>query len=195
MSLFLRKACQAHLDGVGLDNYHIQVSDSTKCLQIVGECGDTLVSIAGIRLSRMAPAANEIELAIELFDDFLAKHTGTFKEFIAAKIRADKSAIPPAPEGLLDAKMIKMPYQDFHQLTFSLASCEKEHRITVRSDGYFNIPAFNMNMIENPGVSIQQGLSTAEKRIVTSWVKACKEFNDAIKEKVALLAKLSSCEI
>ncbi|MEE8599407.1 MAG: hypothetical protein V3S69_07905, partial [Dehalococcoidales bacterium] len=102
MSLFLRQACQPLLDGVGLPNYHIQVDEVSKCLQVVGECGDVLTSITGIRLSRMAPADKEIALAIDLFDNFLAKHADTFKGFIAVKARADKASIPKEIEGLVN---------------------------------------------------------------------------------------------
>lgn len=194
MSLFLRKACQEHLDGVGLQAYHIQVDEPSKCLEIVGECGDTLVAIAGIRLSRMAPGDKEIVLAIELFDDFLAKHTGTFKEFITAKIRADRSKIPVVVPGLLNCKVIKQPYQEYWSLTFDLKSLPTT-QVAVRSNGYLNIPAFTTNMVTDPSDDIQHCISAVERKAIKSWIKACTEFHSATTEKTRLLTVLSSCEI
>lgn len=194
MSLFLRKACQEHLDGVGLQNYHIQVDDASKCLLIVGECGDTLVSIAGIRLSRMAPGDKEIELAIDLFDDFLAKHTGTFKEFIAAKIRADRAQIPLTPPNLMDAKVVDTSYQNYWQLTFDLKSLPST-RVTVRSNGYVHVPGMTFDLVLDPSDSIQHCISTAERRSIESWMKACTEYHEATTQKERLLEALSSCEI
>lgn len=193
MSLFLRQACQNNLDGVGLSNYHIQVDEATKCLQVVGECGDILTSITGIRLSRMAPADKEIALAVQLFDDFLAKHAATFKGFIKAKIRADKANIPAEVDGLLNCTVEKQQYQEYWVLKFDLESLP-ETTILVRSTGYVNIPAMSFEMIDNKD-SIQYSISNREKTIVTHWVKACAEFNTATKLKTRLLEKLSSCEI
>jgi len=194
MSLFLRKACQDNLDGVGLENYHIQVDENTKCLQIVGECGDVLVSITGIRLSRMAPADKEIELALELFDDFLAKHAGTFKEFIAAKIRADKASIPKIVPGLMNCTVDKGMYQEFHQLTFDM-SADPNREVTVRSNGYFSMPSLQIDMVKFPDADIQLSITATERKAVRNWVNACTEFNKAINIKTELLTKLSACEI
>lgn len=194
MSLFLRKACQKNLDGVGLQNYHIQVDDTSKCLLIVGECGDVLVSIAGIRLSRMAPGDKEIELAIELFDDFLAKHAGTFKEFIAVKIRADKSKIPFVVPGLLDCVVQKIGYKNYWQLSFCMKS-EPSVSVNVKSDGSFFINSFSTNLVTDPDDNIQLSLSSTESNAVRKWIKSCNEYHIATEEKTKLLEILSTCEI
>jgi hypothetical protein len=194
MSLFLRKACQDHLDGVDLQNYHIQVDDSTKCLQIVGECGDVLVSITGIRLSRMAPGDKEIALAIELFDDFLAKHAGTFKSFIEAKIRADKAAIPTRVPGLLNANVAKPNYQGYWALTFQLGA-NSDVTVSVRSDGKVSIPSYTVEVLSNPEQSLQCSFSVKEENAVRSWIVSCAEFNTATSDKETLLTMLSACEI
>lgn len=194
MSLFLRKACQENLDGVGLQNYHIQVDEGTKCLQIVGECGDVFVSITGIRLSRMAPADKEIDLAIELFDDFLAKHTGTFKAFLDAKIRADKSKIPLEVKGLLDAEVTKPNWQDYWNLKFSMKAAP-DQTIEVQSNGSVKIPQFQFDMVDDPKVNIQPVLTPREVLSVQKWILACTEYHEATKEKTRLLEVLSTCEI
>ena len=199
MSLFLRKACQENLDGVGLQNYHIQVDEVTKCLQIVGECGDVFVSITGIRLSRMAPADKEIALAIDLFDDFLAKHTGTFKGFLDAKVRADASKIPLKVPGLLEAEVVQQKWQDYWTLTFKMKSCPKtntcSYSVEVQSNGTVKLPSFQFDLVDNPTEDIQPALSATEANAVRKWVRACNEYNEATAEKTRLLAVLSSCEI
>jgi len=193
MSLFLRKACQEQLDGVGLANYHIQVDESSKCLQVVGECGDVITSIAGIRLSRMAPVQSEIELAVSLFDDFLAKHTATFKGFIVAKARADKAYIPLKVDGLLNAEVEKQNYQNYWVLTFDMES-RPETTINVKSNGSVSIPIMRLETILD-NESIQHQISNRETTIVKNWIKACTEFHTATTEKIALLEKISTCEI
>lgn len=194
MSLFLRKACQENLDNVGLENYHIQVDEGSKCLQIVGECGDVFVSITGIRLSRMAPAEKEIELAIDLFDAFLAKHAGTFKSFLDAKTRADKAEIPTEVPGLLNVDVSHQKWQNYWTLNFDMKNAP-ETTVDVHSDGVLKIPMFQFDLVEDPTVDIQPALAAIEANAVRKWIRSCTEFNDATAEKERLLAVLSSCEI
>lgn len=200
MSLFLRKACQDNLDGVGLANYHIQVDESTKCLQVVGECGDVLVSITGIRLSRMAPADKEIELAVSLFDDFLTKHTATFKEFMAAKARAD-IAYRPKEE---DIKLSNVSTHDVREyrnggntivmvLRFKMYYYESVE-VEVKSTGKISIPAIIINEPKDVK-ELQPCLTPQESEAVLKWIADCKSFNDAIQQKDACLTILSTCEI
>jgi hypothetical protein len=202
MSLFLRQACQTSLDGVGLSNYHIQINESSKYLEVVGECGDVLVTIAGIRLSRMAPSGKEIELAVSLFDDFLAKHTATFKEFIAAKKLVETTPLPNIKDfDLIDARTnesknyshILKGYVSIIQMNFTLKA-NKDAEVTVKSDGFVQIP---MIRIENPkkATDLQIGMNPDEARAVMKWIDGCKKFNDAVNIKDEALAKLSSCEI
>jgi hypothetical protein len=194
MSLFLRKECQQLLDDVGLEMYHIQVGETNKNLEIVGECGQLLTTIAGIRLSRMAPNKDEIVLAIELFDDFLAAHTGTFKQFIAAKIRADAASIPREVPGLLNAEVTAPYYNEVWALSFSMGSIPTI-KVVVDSSGNVKIPAIAANLVTDPKDDINHHLSTKEEYAVREWIKACNEYNIATKEKTSLLEILNTCSI
>ena len=83
MSLILRKKCQEILDDQKLSNYHVAIEESTKCMQIVGECGKPLFSIYGIKFTRMAPTKEEIEYAVELLDTFIIKHKTAITGFLS----------------------------------------------------------------------------------------------------------------
>jgi hypothetical protein len=195
MSLQLRKACQQQLDAVGLDNYHIQVNRETKYLEIVGECGQTLVSISGIQLSRVAPNNSEMKLALELFDSFLAKHTGTFKEFITAKTRADAANIPKKVKGLKNAKVEKQTYYDRWDLTFT-PECMPAESVTVSSNGVVSFPSRTVSYNSpKDWRTVNAGLTVAETEHITEWILECIEFTAATKEKKKALEILSSCEI
>lgn len=194
MSLQLRKQCQSILDGVNLDNYHVQVDPDSKMLQIVGECGQSLVSIAGIRLSRMAPNAAEIDLALELFDAFVAKHQANFKEFIKVKAVADSAKIPKSVEGLENAEIAKNRYQDYWSLTFDMKTREGK-TVTAKSTGEIDLPSVKMDADSHSKDFLQATLTDAEVAAVFKWVNECNEFNIAVEAKADLLAKLSSCEI
>jgi len=83
MSLILRKQCQDVLDTFGLSTYHIQICENRKHLQIVGECGQPLVDIYGIRFTRLVPSVAEITYAGELFDEFLGIHGKLIQSYVA----------------------------------------------------------------------------------------------------------------
>jgi len=193
MSLFLRKECQTLLDEVNLQNYHIQINESSKCLEIVGECGQVLTTIMGIRLSRMAPTKDEIKLALELFDNFLAKHAVSFKQFIEAKFTADNAVIPKSVKGLKNIKVSK-DYQGDHTLTF-YAKNYTEEAIRINSKGNIHIPRININLVKNPNATLQYALTDEEVTAIKTWIEATTAFNKAMEEKEKILSKLSSCEI
>lgn len=197
MSLMLRKKCQTLLDNVGLDMYHVQVQDANKYLQIVGECGKPLCSIEGIRLSRAAPNAAEIELALELFDAFLAKHAGTFKSFIAAKARADQAVIPESVDNLPSCVVQKHAYQDHWELEFHPLNMPAGAIVTAKSNGKISMSAYScdINDIDDDFDTFGYGLRSIELSAVDGWLKACKEYNEATREKKKLLSQLNSCEI
>jgi len=200
MSLFLRIACQERLDAVGLANYHVQIDESSKVLQIVGECGQTLTNITGIRMSRMAPPMREIDLAVDLFDSFLAKHTGTFKEFIAAKAKADQVKIPDKFKALQQTEL----YQDYSKnwsLKFVpkayIFKNEKSYTSQVSDEGRLKLSPPDVNVLKNPEKAAQliQGLTAEEFKEIQSWVDAVQVYTKALARKEELLKTLNSCEI
>ena len=195
MSLFLRKECQSILDGVKLDNYHVQVNENSKMLQIVGECGKVLVSITGIRLSRMAPPRHEVALALELFDAFMAKHVGTFKEFNKAKALVDKQNIPTSVAGLKNSEVTKNVYGNKRwELTFNPNFLNKK-QATIYSDGEITIPGKNLTFSKNTKKDLNYSLNKIEIDAIYKWIKSCEGYSKANQNKNDLLSKLNSCEI
>ena len=61
MSLILRDQCQELLNSVGLPMFHVEISNS-KHLQIVSRCGEPIVTISGIRFSKMQLTQKEITI-------------------------------------------------------------------------------------------------------------------------------------
>lgn len=82
MSLLLRHDCQGALDAIGLDMLHVEVRDKTLC--VVGECGQTIVTVNGIQCSSNI-SNKEVAYAVALFDKFLAKNAKDLIKFIKAK--------------------------------------------------------------------------------------------------------------
>jgi hypothetical protein len=195
VSLFLRKRCQEKLDNVGLENYHVQVDEPTKCLTIVGECGQLLTTIEGIRLSRMAPNDKEIMLALDLLDDFLTKHTHNFKLFREAKAAADKAKIPqPADlKHIVDATVEKQRYQDYWELKFTPVGALFD--VTVKSNGKVTVSQFSTKISNSDSAKLTNGMSADELRDMVGWVVACEEFTDTTNEKNRVLDILKSCEV
>ena len=194
MSLMLRKQCQSLLDSVSLSNYHVQIDETTKMLQIVGECGQSFVSISGIRLSRMAPNNEEIKLALELFDAFLVKHAGAFKKLVKVKAAAAACKIPTKVASLKKAYVEKQKYNSDWVLEFEMSS-RPGKKVKVKSNGEMDIPAMSL-FVQNSNKEIMQATLTDKEVVaVTSWVSDCLEYNTATAAEEELLEKLSSCEI
>ena len=193
MSLILRKKSQELLDAVDLDNYHIQIDEGSKCLQIVGECGQSLCTISGIRMSRMAPNETEITLALELLDAFLAKHASAFKGFQAAKNRENKARIPRSVP-LPNSDVSKGSWGDDYTLRFPLAS-DSNVSVEVNNSGTLTFP---MRKILVPGSTkdeLQATLTDTEYDVIVAWVDECFEYSDAVRERQEIVTKLNSCEI
>ena len=72
MSLILRQKTEAVLEEAGLPEFHTQISG--RYMQIVGQCGQPIVTVRGIMFSKNAPAIKEIDYSVELFRKFLAVH-------------------------------------------------------------------------------------------------------------------------
>lgn len=96
MSLLLRKGCQPLLDELDLEFLHVDIQN--KCLCVVGECGQCIVTISGIKFNGTTPKTAEIEFAVELFQSFLTKHKDKLKEAIDAKKAFKLLEIPKIPE-------------------------------------------------------------------------------------------------
>lgn len=82
MSLALREDCQVFLDKLGLDMLHVEVH--SKVLNIVGECGQSLVAISGIQ-TNSSLTTKEVKYAVSLFEKFLIKYGSKIQELIKEK--------------------------------------------------------------------------------------------------------------
>ena len=81
--LLLRQACQPLLDRLGLNNLHVTIDQKT--LTIVGQCGNPLVAISGIKFSRNSASNEERDFATQLFASFLDKHKESILDFVKQK--------------------------------------------------------------------------------------------------------------
>ena len=199
MSLQLRKQCQAMLDNVGLNNYHVQIADDTKYMQIVGECGQPFVTIQGIRFSKMAPTQLEIDISLELFDAFLVKHTATFKAFIKAKAIADAFTVPEAPVEIFPgARVQKQPYGNREwQLLLPTVSFYHNERnpLVVTVKGKCEFPSVPLNFIESTVKELQPGFTVKEIKAIKAWCQKCSAYVEACNTYKRLSEQLNSCEI
>ena len=82
MSLLLRHDCQGALDAIGLDMLHVEVREKTLC--VVGECGQTIVTVNGIQCGTNI-SGKEVAYAVTLFDKFLAKNAKDPFDFALSK--------------------------------------------------------------------------------------------------------------
>ena len=83
MSLLLRKACQEHLDAMGLTSFHTGITEQ-KRLAIYTTCGKPFITIWGVSFNRTSPTNAEIEFASELFAQFLIRHQTAIEDYIDA---------------------------------------------------------------------------------------------------------------
>jgi len=83
MSLLLRKACQVHLDAIGLTSFHTGITEQ-KRLAIYTTCGKPFITIWGVSFNRTSPTNAEIEFASELFAQFLIRHQTAIEDYIDA---------------------------------------------------------------------------------------------------------------
>ena len=82
--LLLRRDCEEILNKAGLGELHVQRNNTQKCLSIVGQCGQEIVTIYGIALNSSLKD-KEREYAVTLFDRFVSKNGKEIKAAIAAK--------------------------------------------------------------------------------------------------------------
>lgn len=84
MSLILRQKTEELLKKAGLEELHTEIGYN-KYLTLVTECGENIVSITGIKFSRMNPSASEINYATNLFNRFLEKNKDKLVEYITIR--------------------------------------------------------------------------------------------------------------
>ncbi len=194
MSLILRNSCQTYLDNVGLENFHVEVEPSTKTLMIVGECGEQFVSIPGIRVSRLAPSMNEVNLATELFEAFLVRHAAKFHEYLKIKKEIDKCQIPTDIPGLLECKVERSNYRKVYHLTFRLSS-NPTYVCKVSSTGKVDMPAISVFIPDTSIDDISRTVTKTEKTAILKWLSACEKHTLLAAQQEKLLQDISTCSI
>ena len=188
--------CQEKLDGVSLQNYHVEIDAHSKCLKVVGECGDDLVIIPGIRMSKMAPTASEMDLALELFDAFLTKHAHVFHQFMDAKNAAENIKIPKTAD--LPNACIKQDYYGKWILEFLSAAPFNDEigdrNITAGCDGRIAISRAIIqvnDLVEDQVVMV----NAKELSEIRKFVNALTEYNRLMDAKKEALELINSCKI
>jgi hypothetical protein len=89
--LLLRKECQGALDALGFIEAHVEVQE--KQLVIVGECGNTIITLPSITFYNTKVTKAEREYAVILFNKALTKYRDDFKLF-----REAREALPEQPK-------------------------------------------------------------------------------------------------
>lgn len=123
MSLILRKECQPLLNIKGLGETHVAINGN-KNLEIVGKCGQPLVSIHGISFTRREPSRAEITYCVELLEEFLDTHINEIVTYMNALQKFRALPIPdpsskgyeisvPAEWEMSRGYKAKLTYEDF----------------------------------------------------------------------------------
>lgn len=81
----LRKACQEIINNSNIGDYHARIDAHSKTLIIVGPCGKTLFNIYGIKFGKVIPSMSEIDVAVELLQEFFLSHKDKIANYFAAK--------------------------------------------------------------------------------------------------------------
>ena len=141
MSILMRKAAQELLDSNGLSSFHVRINN--KHLTIVGECGQPLVTVRGIKFTRDDPSQKEIAYAVELLDAFILKHKHSIENLMDKK----KKAAAYKVDALVHLKEKDGRYKYTHHVVLSsnpkvgLGMLNGEVRVAI--DAGFTVTEFN----------------------------------------------------
>jgi len=202
MSLLLRKACQATLEGFGLGAYHVDVN-SAKSLSIVAECGKPLVSIHGIRFNRATPNEAEINYASELLDDFMGTHNNLLQDYLKKEVALKKFKLPDSD--LYDAdvdtthvrnkgyvKVGTVEYvEGFFEHTISYFFEEEDKKYTLKSSIDEDKLPKDFKIGDLSKAKCDAKLFNAAKKYLSHWVEQDRMEN----ELSTLLSAVNECDI
>lgn len=104
MSLILRQKTEGLLEKAGLGEFHTQISN--KYMQVVGQCGQPIVTVRGIMFSKNAPSIAEIDYSVGLFAKFLETHKDKLAKYKAVR-KSQKAEAITDDEALVPIKAIK----------------------------------------------------------------------------------------
>lgn len=190
MSLILRKECQDILNGYGLDMLHVGVRD--RYMQIVGQCGQTILAVQGIQFNSRTVTKAEISLGTELFAEFMKKHNKEIRSYMDVRIKL---------------KGVEKPTQTEFGGRENYSTTAFAHQIVVNGTSY------SIQINNNPSVvgGIKLSVSLQNMRIedykkviaetpkaieaATKYFEAINTYNKNQKTLGDLARKISSCSI
>lgn len=187
MSLLLRKGCQDSLDAAGLGVYHVEITNNNY-LGLVGECGQPLVTIHGIKFNRSTPSVAEIEYAVELFEAFLVKHKTNIMKYLKAT-----QAFKLKDEITLPDSLSETSYRN--EFSYKQGDFKVEFQFT-KSKGIENIEIKSKSKV--PITITEATKMKINKKLLEANIKAIKDrlVYRELEQKVAdMYSELSKCEI
>jgi len=179
------------MDNAGLGNFHIRIDKSSNTMTIVGECGQSFVSISGIKFARLAPSAAEIPLAVELLGVFLIKHKPDFDKYIAELAAYNK--IPKIKAHTDRFDIFSTGYGD--TLYWSCRVRSGCFRVKVLKNGLIDGVSINGSTSKFGIDEFSKGPNIAHLHEAHAYLKAYLKYLAAGKALTELKTKLSSCEI
>lgn len=194
MSLMLRKKCEEVLNNTYLENFHADIHQDTKVLQLVSECGKPLVSVNGITFSRNAPTNAEIEYCSELLTIFINKHRADIEKVLTLQkqIKNFPDLRKQYPEYTFITKnsYVKNPSSITYTDTIYFIRVYIKGDIEIEIDK--QVARKSRNIIKDVlDGDIDKGLAQKVRIVALQWMKQYKtqlELNAAI-------THLSTCEI
>lgn len=187
MSILLRKECQPALNSIKLDMLHVDII--SKILTIVGECGQPILSISGIKFTSMSPKKEEIEYAVELFEKFLSIHVIKLQDLIRAKL-----AFKLVKEPDIETYGFKAEHNKGYNKTFAsvkLTTAKNTYELDIKNNGIILInPSYTIKEFEEFLPQVKDACKKAE--LYFNEVEAYQKITDDIQKKQNLLA---SCNI
>ena len=103
MSLILREACEEMMLDYALEGYYADLDITTKNLQIYTRCGRNIITIKGVRFSKLCPTASEINYAKVLLNNWLTDNEATFNTYQDGLIKLAQLKIVPLTRIFEDA--------------------------------------------------------------------------------------------
>ena len=189
--LLLRKQTQPILDSFGLNMLHTEVID--KVLVIVGECGQPLVAISGIKFSKSSLSKDERDFATDLFEEFMVKHSKKLIDFVTQKKAFMAKPGPTKVRGIESSSTWSHTTNSYTTRSFTY----KKQKITMNEKDNTVIDRCELHIEYKTAKEFKTNLTKAQddmdvlKNYVTDYTIYKKE-EQAIQ---ALSAEIASCSI
>ncbi len=193
MSIILRQGCQHLLNEMELDFLHTDIQN--KILTIVGECGQPLLPINGIKFGSNNPTKQEIGYAVGLFEKFLDKHGDQLQEFITEKKKYKIVEAPVKPDSLRRHPNGGIIYDHIDNDVYRVYN--KEYGFTYNSD---NKPINNRNFITFDRSPIRKEVILAMQddeffEVADKFFKEYNEYTKGAAKMNELRNNLNKCDI